>query len=65
MFILGSTYPGSMSLVALTTGLLTAMGLLVAIGAQNAYLLRLGTTRRPGSCFPSSSSVRSPTPCCT
>ncbi|MGO1318943.1 MAG: LysE/ArgO family amino acid transporter [Galactobacter sp.] len=33
-----------MSLVALITGLLTAMGLLVAIGAQNAYLLRVGTT---------------------
>jgi L-lysine exporter family protein LysE/ArgO len=29
---------------ALTTGLFTALGLLVAIGAQNAYLLRLGTT---------------------
>jgi L-lysine exporter family protein LysE/ArgO len=33
-----------MPLDALTTGLFTALGLLVAIGAQNAYLLRLGTT---------------------
>ncbi|MGO3152964.1 MAG: LysE/ArgO family amino acid transporter [Galactobacter sp.] len=33
-----------MSLVALTTGFFTVLGLIVAIGAQNAYLLRLGTT---------------------
>ncbi|MBS45263.1 MAG: amino acid transporter [Nocardioides sp.] len=33
-------------LTSATTGLLTGLGLIVAIGAQNAYVLRQGLTRR-------------------
>lgn len=33
-------------MIALTTGLLTGLSLIVAIGAQNAYILRLGLSRQ-------------------
>jgi L-lysine exporter family protein LysE/ArgO len=32
--------------IALTTGLLTGLSLIIAIGAQNAYILRLGLSRQ-------------------